>query len=1115
VISRTCKALNPLFFECSRISILIYFNDNGYFPENKLFYRLQTDNIGSYRMNKKNKTSRTNKDKPKSARGVNFPVVGIGASAGGLSAIEAFFSAMPADDDTGFAFVLVQHLAPDHKSILTELVQRYTRMQVFEVADGMAVQPNCVYIIPPNRDMALINGSLQLLEQDTAQGLRLSIDFFFRSLAHDLHERAIGIILSGTGSDGTQGVRAIKGEGGMAMVQTPESAEYSGMPSSAITTGLVDYILPTAEMPAQLIAYVTHAFGKISHKLIQIPASSEDALKKIFVLLRVQTGHDFSHYKLNTIIRRIERRMAVHQIGQLDGYVRYLKQNAMEVTALFNDLLIGVTRFFRDPHVFKVLEEKVIPRLFADKPVGASIRVWAPGCSTGEEAYSIAMLLQERMETKKESFKLQVFATDIDNAAINTARAGVYPAGIAADLSPERLTRFFSKEFKDGVFRINKNIRDILVFSEQDVAKDPPFSRLDLISCRNLFIYMSGELQKKLMPLFHYSLLPGGFLLLGTSETIGEFQNLFTTIDRKVRLFQRKEASFGDGRRYAMMNISLPLTRETTASRHAHPDSGLSLRETAERAMLQHYAPVGALVDEHGDILYLHGRSGLYLEPAPGKAGMNILKMAREGLQRDLTTALHRAVTNKEPAFQKGVRVKTNGNFTTVNLTVRPVTAEPSTAKAQRLFLVILEETAPVEPAGTDPAAGIETAAIEGATPVEKQVSSLKQELRAKEEYLQITLQELDTANEELKSSNEEMQSVNEEMQSTNEELETSKEELQSVNEELSTVNNELVQKVSDLSRANNDMNNLLSGTGVGTIFVDTQLRIQRFTPAIIRIISLISTDVGRPVGHIVSNLMDYNRLVEDVQGVIDTLIPHEVEVRTRDEKWYLLRIIPYRTLENTIEGAVITFVDINDMKRAQDVVHRSEQKLKTVLNTVTEAVYAIDPSYTLILSNRAFESATNLAWGKPILPGETVLAKEYPREFITLWKSLYDRALRGESFTMESSLSFKDGLHLFENILNPVFTAENKVSEVVVMSRDITVRKHAEIKLQKQAEELTSTNADLTRSNLAMVDRELRMVELKEQVNGLCIRLGESPVYSCKYDEEEQTDSKTTMGMA
>ena len=497
---------------------------------------------------------------PDQKTAAGFPVVGIGASAGGLAAFEAFFSGMPADADPGMAFVLVQHLAPDHKSILTDLIRRYTRMQVFEVEDGMEVQPNCAYIIPPNRDMAFLNGTLQLLEPSAPRGQRLPIDFFFRSLAQDQHERAICIVLSGTGSDGTLGVRAIKGEGGMVMVQNPESTEYDGMPRSAIATGLVDYELPPAEMPAQLIAYVAHAFGKPPRPATAPTPKAENALKKIFILLRAQTGHDFSQYKPSTINRRIERRMAVHQIETMDEYVKYLQQTPAEVEALFRDLLIGVTNFFRDPEAFKALEEQVIPRAFCRQAGGRrDPRLVDRAVPPARRPIPSPSCCRNIMEALKQSYKVQVFATDIDSQAIATARAGLYPASIAADISPERLARFFTAEPDGSAYRIHKGIRDMLVFSEQDVIKDPPFSRLDLISCRNLLIYMGGDLQKKLIPLFHYALNPGGFLFLGTSETVGEFGDLFAALDRKLKLYQRKEDLHG-AQRAALGRFLPPMT---------------------------------------------------------------------------------------------------------------------------------------------------------------------------------------------------------------------------------------------------------------------------------------------------------------------------------------------------------------------------------------------------------------------------------------------------------------------------------------------------------------------------------------------------------------------------
>jgi two-component system CheB/CheR fusion protein len=746
------------------------------------------------------------------------------------------------------------------------------------------------------------------------------------------------------------------------MAQNPESTEYDGMPRSAIATGLVDYVLPPAEMPAQLIAYAAHAFGKTSRPVSPPAPHSDDAMRKVFILLRAQTGHDFSKYKQNTINRRVERRMAVHQIERLSEYVRHLQNNPAEVEALFRDLLIGVTNFFRDPETFAALQEQVIPRLCADKDADATIRVWVPGCSTGEEAYSIAMLLQEHMDRPKRSFKAQVFATDIDRRAIEQARTGVYPTSIVADISPERLARFFVPESNRTAWRVHKSLRDMLILSEQDIIKDPPFSKLDLISCRNLLIYMGVDLQKKLIPLFHYALNPGGVLFLGTSETVGEFADLFAPLDRKAKLYQRKEESSASRR--LTIGTCLPPTSEagteSRPSKKASGESKLRLRELMERALLQQYAPVAVLVNQRGDILYLHGRTGLYLEPASGEPSTNIQKMAREGLRRELTTALHKAVATQEPVRHAGLRVKTNGDFTSVDLTVRPITAGPNVATDSALLLVIFEKSpsAPHQP----PEKAVTVDTVQGVAPtavdVDARITALKQELRAKEEYLQTTNEELETSNEELKSSNEEMQSVNEELQSTNEELETSKEELQSVNEELATVNAELQQKVIDLSRANNDMNNLLAGTGIGTIFVDHQLHIQRFTPAVTQVINLILTDVGRPVGHIVSNLVDYDRLVEDVKAVLDTLVPKEVEVQTKAGAWYLLRIRPYRTLENVIEGAVITFTEITEMRNAQAALRESEalRRLAVVVRDAHDAILMQDLKGRILAWNPSAE---------------------------------------------------------------------------------------------------------------------------------------------------------------
>ena len=868
------------------------------------------------------------------------------------------------------AFVLVQHLAPDHKSILAELVKRYTRMPVYEVEDGMAIEPNCTYIIPPNCDMALLNGTLQLLKPAAPRGHRLPIDFFFRTLAQDQGERAIGIVLSGTGSDGTLGIRSIKGEGGMVMAQNPASAEFDGMPNSSIATRLVDFELPPAEMPARLIEYVSRAFGKLPRIKVTPPANVDSALKKIFVLLRAQSGHDLSLYKPGTIIRRIERRMALSQIESIEAYVEYLKQTATEAEALFRDLLIGVTSFFRDPAVFETLKEQIIPQLLADEPSGSMIRIWVAGCATGEEAYSIAMLLMEHMESVKQHYTVQIFATDINSHAIASARAGNFPQNIAQDLSPERLERFFTTEDDGASYRINLNIREMIVFSEQDVIKDPPFSKLNMISCRNLLIYLSGELQKRLIPLFHYALIPKGMLLLGTSESIGDFGDLFDTVNRKLRLFQRKELS-QSLQRANMGWFFPPLTARgetlAPASSVAVRHRKLPLRELTEQVLLQQVLPAAALVTAQGDILYLHGRAGKFLELAEGETAVNnILKMARGGLRAKLTTALLKSAAEKATVSVSGIRVKTNGGFTLVNLAVYPALVNQQ-AKAQLeaiaappvpLFLVTLEEVAQKSRklGGFVSNKHVADRSVDAASVANnEQIIALQQELQAKDEYLQATVEEVETSNEELKSSNEEMQSVNEELQSTNEELETSKEELQSVNEELATVNTELQTKVADLMRANDDMNNLLAGTGIGTVFVDHQMRIMRFTPTVSQILNLIQSDIGRPVGHIVTNLVDYADLLADTQTVLDTLVPKELEVQTVQGQWYTLRILPYRTRAHVIKGAVINFVDITEARQDREELHETQAILNAALeNNRVGIVLADAPNGTVRYVNDA-----------------------------------------------------------------------------------------------------------------------------------------------------------------
>ncbi|HAE41781.1 MAG TPA: chemotaxis protein CheR [Clostridiales bacterium] len=873
---------------------------------------------------------------------LNFPIVGIGASAGGLAAFEAFFSGIQKESEPGMAFVLIQHLAPDHKSILAEIIKKFSHLEVFEVEDGMRVKPNCIYTIPPNRNMALLDGALQLLEITSPRGQNMPIDYFFRSLASDRKEKAVCVVLSGTGSDGTVGLKAIKSEGGIAIAQSPNSAEYDGMPKSAIATGLVDYQLPPNEMVKQLISYVSHASWLTEQKVDSNTPNNENMLKKIFLLIRNQTGHDFTYYKPSMINRRIERRLAVNQLKNMTEYIKFLQQTPDEIDLLLNDLLIGVTSFFRDKDAFEKLEMEIIPKIFDNKPSNSTIRVWCAGCSTGEEAYSIAMLLHEYQEKLKMEFNIQVFATDIDRQAIAIARAGVYPHSVIDDMSSDRVERFFILEPDHVSYRISKSIREMLIFSEQSVIKDPPFSKLDLISCRNLMIYLGSPLQKKLIPLFHYALRPNGILFLGISETIGNFELLFDVIDRKLKFYRRKEDLEGI-QRNALSQILIPSIEKDhiSHSKEIKADSKPkpSLREITEKAILKESIISGILVNEIGDIVYIHGRTGMYLEPIQGEIGVsNILKMARAGLNRELKVALKKAVEKNETVRIPDLNVKTNGHFQKVNLTIKPVSIGSAATQKKTLYLILLDEAKNQQAIKkVEPDSPVPTVELEA------YIEELKTELRIKDENLQAANEELETSNEELKSSNEEMQSINEELQSTNEELETSKEELQSINEELSTVNSELQIKVHDLSQVNNDMNNLLSGTNIATIFLDHQQNILRFTPTANKIINLIPGDVGRPVTHIASNLIGYNQLTTDVKDVLDSLIPKNITVQTIEGKWYEMIIQPYRTIENVIEGVVLTFVDITDAKTAKDMLAISEMGYRTLFETAQEGILVLD----------------------------------------------------------------------------------------------------------------------------------------------------------------------------
>jgi len=845
-----------------------------------------------------------------------FPIVGIGSSAGGLEALEQFLRRVP--EDCGLAFVIVQHLDPTHKGIMPELLQRVTGMEVFQVRDRMRVKPNCIYVIPPNKDMSILHGVLHLFVPTAARGLRLPIDFFLRSLADDRQEGSIGVILSGMGSDGTMGLRAIKEKGGVALVQDPASAKFDSMPRSAIDAGLADLIAPVEELPGKIIGYLQHALV-ITKAEFPLEEKDQSSLEKVIILLRGKTGHDFSMYKKNTVYRRIERRMSIHQITRISAYVRYLQENPQEVELLFKELLIGVTSFFRDPEAWEQVQGEAIPVLLASYPTGGCLRAWSAGCSTGEEAYSLAITFKEALEQVRPSanFTLQIFATDLDQDAIDKARQGVYPVNIAANVSPERLKRFFIKE--EGGYRVCKEIREMVTFATQNIIMHPPFTRLDILICRNLLIYLTPELQKKLIPLFHYSLNPDGVLFLGSSEAVSTFTDLFAPLNAKARLFRRRETimqaeplTFPTSHVPALPGISRELQMVKPA---------VNLQSLADQLLLQHYSPPAVLTNDKGDILYISGRTGKYLEPAAGKANWNIFAMTREGLRFDLGSAFQKTIREKKAITVKGLTVGTGTGAQTVDITVQAI-KEPEALQGM-VMIVFTDVATPTKMK----ASGLSKTDSSGKTTD----NELKQELQQVRENLQMIREEMEASQEELTSTNEELQSTNEELQSTNEELTTSREEMQSLNEELQTVNAEQQSKMEELSRVNNDMRNLLNSTEIVTVFLDNELHVRRFTTGADKLFKLLSGDVGRPLSDISNNLL-YPEMSDEAREVLRTLKFSEKQVSTTDDRWFSVRIMPYRTMEDVIAGVVITFSNITAAKKLEEELREENARLKALL---------------------------------------------------------------------------------------------------------------------------------------------------------------------------------------
>jgi two-component system, chemotaxis family, CheB/CheR fusion protein len=842
-----------------------------------------------------------------------FPIVGIGASAGGLEALEIFLANVP--ENSGMAFVIVQHLDPTHKGMMVELLQRGTSMKVFQVKDRMRVEANCVYIIPPNKDLSILHRVLNLSVPLAPRGLRLPIDFFFHALAEDQQEHGIGVILSGMGTDGTQGLRSIKEKGGSVFVQSPDSAKFDGMPRSAVDAGLADVVSAVEELAANINAYIHHAplFTKLN-MLDEDHAKS--SIEKVMLILRSQTGHDFSLYKKATIHRRIERRIGLHHMNNIATYVHFLRANPQEVELLFNELLIGVTNFFRDPAAWETLKTGALPKLLAKRAPEQTLRAWVPACSTGEEAYSLAMLFEEALDSLKlhkttKKFKLQIFATDLDLHTIERARAGVYPQNISADVSPERLSRFFVKEERG--YRVSKSIREMVIFAPQNIIMDPPFTKLDLLTCRNLLIYLTPELQKKLLPLFHYSLKPDGILFLGTAETIGGFEDLFAPVDGKMRVYRRLET--GQPAQGVEFPTAFSKTRPSTSAKLINPS--VSIQSLADSLLLQTYSPAAVMTNESGDILYISGRTGKYIEAAAGKANWNIFVMAREGLRYELSSAFQKALRKKETVKLKDLVVGTNGGTQRINVTIQPI---QDAGELRGMMMIVFNDVA------APPTSKLSVKSAHGRGAAAKNTAELKHQLDYSRLEVQNVREEMQTSQEELQSTNEELQSTNEELQSTNEELTTSKEEMQSMNEELQTVNNELQAKLDELSHVNSDMKNLLDSTDIATLFLDNNLRVRRFTAQTGKITQLIPADVGRPITDIASALL-YPQLADDTREVLRTLVKVDRQISLPSGDWFGTRILPYRTLENMINGVVITFTDITESKKLEAKLRKSSEK--------------------------------------------------------------------------------------------------------------------------------------------------------------------------------------------
>jgi len=872
----------------------------------------------------------------------SFPIIGMGGASGSLAAYQKFFTHMPTH--SGMAFVVIAHQDKNEASDYSKLIRKSTSMPVLIADDGMKVHENQVYIIPPGTDMGIHNGHLLLFSPSRHKGAHMSIDYFLQSLAEDQWSKAVAIIFSGLGADGETGLRMVKEKLGMAMVQEPETAEFQSMPSAAIKTHMADYILPPEEMPLKLMQYLSHpVLAAEENTELGSPLANRVHIQKILMLLRSQTGHDFSLYKKNTISRRIERRIAFHQLADYENYVNYLRENPAEIEILFNELLIGVTKFFRDRHAFDSLKDH-IHRLLSQKGTEEPIRIWIAGCSTGEEAYSVAIIVTEFLDNlqSKRKPKAQIFATDLDPNAIDHARRGFYFSNITAELSSQQLERFFIK--KPNGYTVKKEIREMIVFAQHNLIKDAPFTRLDLLCCRNVMIYLTTDLQKKIIPVFHYSLQPNGLLFLGPAESVGVFNDIFNSLDSKWKIFERKEGVSALGK---IIDFPFHIANQDKLGKADGSTKTIAknpLAENFNKVLLENYTPASLLINEKGEILYINGKTNRFIQLNPGEAIMNIHRMVREELKYVLGNAIHLCLMNQTKVEISDIRIRENNRTYLMGFSVDYL-SEPA---LQGLLLVSFYDKGPVRKS-------VSRKSKSSGNVSEGAVEELEKELTYTKQQLHTTIEQMETSLEELKSTNEELQSTNEELQSTNEEALTTKEEMQSLNEELMTINLQYQNKAEELSQLNNDMKNLLDNTEIGTIFLDNQLNILRFTPQVTRLFNVIASDIGRSITHIVSNF-EYPSIEATIKEVIESLAGKELEIKTKNGDWYNLRIMPYRTMDNFINGAVLTFTKITPIKSMNARITGLLQYGQLTANLHSDATVVLDADRKVLVCNEKFQ---------------------------------------------------------------------------------------------------------------------------------------------------------------